>query len=118
MQTKDIKRRAAIVGCARDCAVFLPAVLENIARIADLYSEAAFVFVENDSMDNTRHTLQEWLGKRANSLLMSLHGLSAQEPKRTARLAMARNAYMDALPLIWHSSSTSWFLILTMQTAM
>jgi hypothetical protein len=59
MQMKNIKRRAVTVGWARDCEIFLPAVLQNIARIANLYSQTAFVFVENDSTDNTRGMLQD-----------------------------------------------------------
>jgi hypothetical protein len=97
MQKRNIKRKAVIVGCARDCEIFLPAVLKNITRIANLYSQAAFVFVENDSTDNTRDILQNWLGQHANSLLVCLDGLLVQETRRTVRLAIARNAYMEAL---------------------
>jgi hypothetical protein len=97
MQTKDTKRSVVIVGCARDCEPFLPAVLQNVSRIANLYSHAAFVFVENDSRDNTREILQRWLSERPNSFLVCLDGLAAQEKRRTARLAIARNAYMDAV---------------------
>src|SRR5262245_34398296 len=91
------KRSVVIVGCARDCEAFLPAVLQNVSRIANLYSHADFVFVENDSRDNTHEILQRWLSERARSFLICLNGLSAQEPRRTARLAIARNAYMKAL---------------------
>ena len=97
MQMKKAKRRAVIVGCARDCEPFLPAVLQNVTMIATLYSEAAFVFVENDSTDNTRDILQDWLSKHANSFLVSPNELPAHVAKRTARLAIARNTYMDAL---------------------
>jgi len=97
MQMKKTERKAIIVGCARDCEDFLPAVLKNITMIANLYSQAFFVFVENDSKDNTRDILRQWLIRRAHSLLVCLDGLSAQETRRTARLAIARNAYMEAL---------------------
>jgi mannosyltransferase 1 (CAP59) len=97
MQVKGVNRSVVIVGCARDCEAFLPAVLQNISRIATLYSDAAFVFVENDSRDNTREILQRWLNERASSFLVCLDGLAAQEKRRTARLAIARNAYMEAL---------------------
>ena len=97
MQIKTTGRRAVIVGCARNCEAFLPAVLQNIARIADLYAQTAFLFVVNDSVDNTREILQKWLSKRAHSSLICLDGLLARETRRTARLAIARNAYMEAL---------------------
>src|SRR6516225_8982828 len=97
MQIRTTGRKAVIVGCARNCEAFLPAVLQNIVRIADLYAQAAFVFVVNDSLDNTREILQQWLSKRAHSSLICLDGLLARETRRTARLAIARNAYMEAL---------------------
>src|SRR5215471_6556117 len=97
MQIKNTRRTVVIVGCARDCETFLPAVLQNVATIASLYSEAAFIFVENDSTDNTREILQKWLSGRANSLLICLDGLIIREQRRSARLAIARNIYMDAL---------------------
>jgi Cryptococcal mannosyltransferase 1 len=97
MQIKNTKRSAVIVGCARDCEAFLPAVLQNVTTIANLYSHAAFVFVENDSTDNTREMLRKWLRKHACSFLVCLNELAAQEPRRTARLAIARNTYMEWL---------------------
>jgi hypothetical protein len=90
-------RRAVIVGCARDCEEFLFMVLQNVTTIANLYSQAAFVFVENDSTDNTHEILREWLSKRECSHLICLNGLAAQETRRTARLAIARNSYMEAV---------------------
>jgi hypothetical protein len=95
MQIRNNNRSAVIVGCARDCEAFLPAVLQNVTTIANLYSQAAFVLVENDSTDNTREILQKWLSNRGCSRLISLNKLAAQEPSRTARLAIARNSYME-----------------------
>jgi Cryptococcal mannosyltransferase 1/Glycosyl transferase family 2 len=97
MQITNTKRSAVIVGCARDCEAFLPAVLQNVSTIANLYSRAAFVFVENDSADNTREILRKWLSRHACSFLVCLNELHVQEPRRTARLAIARNAYMEWL---------------------
>ena len=105
VQIKNPKRSAVIVGCARDCEAFLPGVLQNVTTIASLYSQAAFVFVENDSTDNTRQILQTWLSNRPNSFLVYPNESVAQEAKRTARLAIARNTYMDTL----HSDHLAWF---------
>jgi hypothetical protein len=82
MEMKNTKRSAVIVGCARDCAIFLPAVLKNVSTIANLYSQAAFVFVENDSADDTPRILRQWLSKRACSFLICLNGLAAQTVER------------------------------------
>jgi hypothetical protein len=97
MQTQNHERGAVIVGCARNCEVFLPAVLQNVGTIGNLYSKVAFVFVENDSADNTRKILQEWQNQCLCSSLICLDGLALQVRQRTARLAIARNAYMEAL---------------------
>jgi hypothetical protein len=97
MQIKNTKRSAVIVGCARDCEASLPAVLQNATTIANLYSHAAFVFVENDSADNTREILRKWLSNHACSFLLCPNKLAAQEPRRAARLAIARNTYMEWL---------------------
>jgi glycosyltransferase involved in cell wall biosynthesis len=97
MRIKNTKRSAVIVGCARNCEAFLPAVLKNVTTIARLYSQTAFIFVENDSTDNTREILQKWLSKRPCSSLICLDGLASQETRRTARLAIARNSYMEAV---------------------
>jgi glycosyltransferase involved in cell wall biosynthesis len=105
MQIKNTRRTVVIVGCARDCETFLPAVLQNVATIASLYSQAAFVFVENDSTDNTREILQKWLSNRPHSFLLNPKVSRAHEAKPTARLAIARNTYMDAL----NSHRLAWF---------
>jgi glycosyltransferase involved in cell wall biosynthesis len=97
MEIKNTKRSAVIVGCARNCEPFLPTVLQNVTTIATLYSQAAFVLVENDSTDNTREILQKWLNKRGCSHLICLNELAAHETRRTARLAIARNSYMEVV---------------------
>ena len=97
MQIKNSERSAVIVGCARDCEPFLPTVLQNVTTIANLYSQAAFVFVENDSTDKTGEILQKWLSKRGGSRLVCLDGLAAREKRRTARLAIARNSYIEVV---------------------
>src|SRR5262245_23189763 len=73
------------------------AVLQNVSTIANLYSQAAFVLVENDSTDNTHEILRKWLSKRECSHLICLNELAAQETRRTARLAIPRNSYMEVV---------------------
>jgi GR25 family glycosyltransferase involved in LPS biosynthesis len=69
--------------------------LRNIERLSGLYRRAAFVFVENDSLDDTRSLLRQWLLGRANGELLTLDGPLAAHPSRTVRLAAARNAYLS-----------------------
>jgi FkbM family methyltransferase len=65
--------------------------------MATLYAKAAFVFVENDSRDGTKERLGEWLSAHPCAALLNLDGLAASEQSRTARLARARNSYLDYL---------------------
>ena len=89
------ERRAIFVGLARNCAWFLPTVLQNIERLAGLYRESAVVIVENDSDDCTKSILRSWLATQPNGTLIELDGLVAREPIRTQRIAVARNAAME-----------------------
>jgi glycosyltransferase involved in cell wall biosynthesis len=86
--------KAVFVGCAKDCANFLPRVLRNVESIAQLYSEVAFIFIENDSRDRTKDILQRWCHYVRNARLISLDGLSQSHPIRTVRLAHVRNQYL------------------------
>jgi hypothetical protein len=52
------KFKVLFAGCVRDCEKWLPSVLHNIERIASLYVEAAFIFVENDSQDRTKEIIK------------------------------------------------------------
>src|SRR5215472_3687207 len=91
--------RASVVfaGCARSCSFALPNVLNNVEKIASLYSDAAFIFVENDSSDNTKEILQAWCRKRPAARLTMLDGLADCCPVRTIRLEKARKQYLSAV---------------------
>ena len=90
-----VRRRAVIVGAARDCARHLPRVLDNLDRIAKLYAETFFVFAVSDSTDDTLAQLQVWLAPPRKGRLLDLGVLEATIPERTARIAHARNACLD-----------------------
>ncbi len=96
--------RIVFAGVARDCEPYLPAVLDNLNRFAALASQSAFIIVENDSSDCTRPRLAEWLADRPGRLI-NMDGLATREPERTARIAAARNAYLDA---VLHSTLSSF----------
>ena len=87
--------RVVIAGCARNCAGFLPAVLSNIEAVAGLFSQAAFVFFENDSTDQTHEILSDWGRDRPNFHILSVDGLASSEPVRTKRLEVARNTIIE-----------------------
>jgi SEC-C motif-containing protein len=88
-------KKAIFVGCARDCALTLPGVLDNIWRMSQLFTESAFVFVENDSQDFTKREIQSWCRDKSDGRLISLDGLAASCSLRMTRLEIARNRYLS-----------------------
>lgn len=90
-------RRAVLAGCARDCAAHLPVVLAHMERIAALFDEAAFVFVENDSSDPTASLLRAFADRQLNATVEHLDGLAQRLPRRTERLAFARNRVLEII---------------------
>ena len=86
--------KVVIAGCMRDCAEHIPAVLQNVERIAALYEQAAFVFVENDSKDDTKAVMKEWCSQRPRAQFLSFDGLGQSRPIRTVRLETARNKFL------------------------
>ena len=88
-------KKAIFAGCARNCAEAIPYVLNNVSRIAGLFAESAFVFVENDSRDATKNQISSWCRRTANARLISLDGLAATYPFRSPRVAISRNRYLS-----------------------
>lgn len=91
------RRKAAIVGAARDCARHLPKVLDNLKRIAETYAETFFVFAVSDSSDDTLTQLETWIANGRHGRVLDLGTLEPIVPVRTARIAYARNACLDAV---------------------
>jgi hypothetical protein len=87
-------KRAIFVGCAKNCQNHLQSVLENIERIASLFGESAFIFVENDSIDLTKTIFNNWAKGKKNFCLLNLDGLDAIQ-QRGLRLEIARNSYLE-----------------------
>jgi hypothetical protein len=90
--------RAVFTGVARDCARHLPRVLENLDRRARIYERSRFVFVVSDCIDDTAKILGAWLrdGDRDGTLI-DLGTLVPALPRRTERIAHARNAGLEAI---------------------
>jgi len=89
-------KRVVFVGAAQNCAANLPAVLANIDKMASLFSEAAFIFIENDSVDQTKQVMWSWGRSKARFQFINMDGLNAI-PVRTLRLEMARNVCVEAI---------------------
>lgn len=89
--------KAVIVGCLKNSAEFLPHVFQNLEKLASLFEEVSFIFIENDSMDATKYLITDWGKTQAKFKLFSLDGLDLYEKNRTPRLEIARNAYVNAI---------------------
>jgi glycosyltransferase involved in cell wall biosynthesis len=91
------KRKATFVGCVKNSADALPEVLKNIERLANEFSEVAYIFVENDSNDETLPIIRKWGEDRQQFTIHSLTGLDQIIRQRTLRLETCRNLYLTAL---------------------
>lgn len=89
--------KAVFTGVARDCAAYLPGVLDNLGRFAATYDGASFVFVVSDSKDDTRAILQRWLADGRHGRVIDLGTLEERLTRRTERIAFARNAGLDEI---------------------
>ncbi len=72
-------------------------MLANVEALGSTYDSSEVVIVENDSTDDTRRRLREFAESRGNVRLIEVDGLEAAHPKRTDRIAAARNLYMNAV---------------------
>ena len=85
-----------IVGLARNCEV---AIEHEILKINSAFSKAKtinFLIIESDSDDRTVATLEK-LSKNNNFEFITLGSLRNQYPKRTERIAVCRNRYLEEL---------------------
>ncbi len=89
-------RKIIFAGLAQNCARFLPDVFRNIENIAKHASEAAYIFIENDSTDSTKNDLIVWGQNKVNFKFIDLDGLN-QINIRTLRLEYARNIYLETI---------------------
>jgi hypothetical protein len=90
-------RTAVFTGVARDCARWLPRVLHNIERLAGCYEAVSFVFAVSDSRDGSAGLLKAWLEDGRQGTVLDLGELAATLPRRTERIAFARNACLDEI---------------------
>ena len=83
-------------GAVQNAEKYLPSIFLNIENLTKLFSEVAYIFVENDSIDSTKKILKDWGSDKSNFRIISLDGLKAI-PIRTIRLEIIRNAYLETI---------------------
>jgi hypothetical protein len=79
----------------------LPGVLANLERFAALYQASSFVFVVSDSGDDTRAILERWIAAGRRGRVIDLGRLEERLPRRTERIAHARNAGLEEIARHW-----------------
>ena len=92
---KNLLGKAIFAGCVRNCERWLPQVLNNIDKYSSYFLKSHFIFIENDSTDNTKEILEKWY-KNKNCSSTNMDGLK-NIPKRGLRLEAARNAYLKII---------------------
>ena len=92
---KNSLGKAIFAGCVRNCERWLPKVLTNIEKYSSYFLKSHFIFIENDSTDNTKEILEKWY-KNRNCSSINMDGLK-NIPKRGLRLEAARNTYLKII---------------------
>lgn len=59
-------------GAVQNSEKYLPAVFRNIENLTKLFSEAAYIFIENDSVDNTKKCLKIGVVVNQTFILLAL----------------------------------------------
>ena len=88
---------AIFCGCVRDVAAHVDAVLLNIDRLTGLFRKSAFLFIENDSTDDSLARLKNWTSIHPHSNIISHSKLDLIRPSRTQRLAFCRNLLLQEI---------------------
>ena len=90
--------KVAILGCARDCARYLPQSVRNISAVVQMFADYRVIVYENDSLDNTRAILAQYKqGDPERRHIMGARFLNSNIPGRTRRLAYVRQQLLEKL---------------------
>ena len=87
----------AVVGVARNCARTLRRDLQCLTQAVQSCASVHFLIVESDSSDDTVALLQALQTEWPDFGFISLGAQRETHPLRTDRIAVSRNAYLDAL---------------------
>lgn len=109
-------KKVIFVGVLRNCMPHLNAVLFNMNRLSNLFSEVGYVFIENDSTDNTQQIIKEWGRSKNNFFFVNFDGLAAI-PQRGLRLEFARNAYLELIKSKTQFSDFDMMIVMDMDDA-
>ena len=86
-----------ICGVARNCARSIERDIRTLLRAAALFKKVQVLVVESDSSDDTLALVQALGAQNGKVRGIGLGSLRERHPKRTERIALARNACLDEL---------------------
>jgi hypothetical protein len=98
----------------KNSAIHLDAVLKNVEKISSLFEMVSYVFIENDSEDETKRMMKNWGQGRDRFYFYSIDGLDSAEKSRTIRLEIARNAYVHIIKNVEFLSHSDVMILLDM----
>jgi len=109
-------KKALFTGIAQNCAKDLPMVLNNVSNLSNLFQSSAFLFIENDSSDNTKEILETWGVDRSQFTCLNMNGLNTI-PIKTLRLEFLRNACIEFVKNHVVYSEYDYLIILDMDNS-
>lgn len=90
----ELPVKVLIAGTIRNGASALEKTIEILDRAFNPLAEVRFLIIESDSEDDTLAILERMRKNRQNFAFESLGALTKTNPKRTDRIATARNEYL------------------------
>ncbi|MDF2373727.1 MAG: hypothetical protein P1V21_23355 [Rhizobiaceae bacterium] len=93
-----VPKRVVFAGLARDCGHALPAILRSMAEFGENLQDWGYIFLENDSVDDTAALLSTFDAQHQRGIVRSIS--NSPETKidlRTERLAALRNRCLDEI---------------------
>lgn len=99
--------KVLIAGTIRNGSSTVANSIHDLSRAFEGMAEVMWLVIESDSTDNTVSILEEISREKKNFKYITLGNLSSKHPKRTDRIAHARNVYlMDFQQLEEYSECT------------
>lgn len=113
MHTKKLAdSNALIVGLARNCANGLESTLPRLKNFKNTFSNVDFRIITNDSTDNTENLLDNWELQESNIKIIKHSNMATNAIKRTARIAICRNIYLEELRQLKNKQNIDYLLVL------
>lgn len=91
----SLPRKVLVAGTIRNGAASILDSITTLSKALEGLAEVKWLVIESDSTDSTTRVLEEISRDMRDFQYISLGNLSLKHPKRTDRIAQARNAYLE-----------------------